>query len=173
VVIVTPRPGRPTLTPTPTPTPEVATPSAEPIESTALAVGRSTDIRFKVEWPRALRAFAKNPLLGTGYSSIDLATDNDYLRILGEVGLLGGLAFLAVFLEISRMFIGLLAKKTASKEGNLIVLGAAGTAIGYFLNAVFIDVFESSKVAFFFWILMGIALKIIALENKKEIKNKN
>ncbi len=45
------------LTPTPVPT---ATASAEPIETTALATSRSTDIRLKVEWPRAIRAFA-NP----------------------------------------------------------------------------------------------------------------
>ena len=43
---------------------------------------RSMSIRLNVEWPRAMRAFYKNPLLGTGYSSITLATDNDYLRAL-------------------------------------------------------------------------------------------
>src|SRR5258708_4800190 len=30
---------------------------------------RSTSIRLAVEWPRAIRAFLKNPLLGTGYGS--------------------------------------------------------------------------------------------------------
>ena len=46
-------------------------PTPEPIQ---IATQRSGEIRFKVEWPRALRAFAKNPLLGTGYSSVTLAT---------------------------------------------------------------------------------------------------
>ena len=36
-----------------------ATGSEEPVED------RSTSIRLNVEWPRALRAFSKNPLLGT------------------------------------------------------------------------------------------------------------
>ena len=167
--VVTTRPGRlPTLTPTPTPAP--ATASAEPVEPTAMAVGRSTDIRLKVEWPRALRAFAKNPLLGTGYSSIDLATDNDYLRMLGEVGLLGTLAFWAVILEIGRRIFHFWRRGNAGREEKLIVLGIAGTAIGYLLNAVFIDVFEASKVAFFFWILMGIALKVIDLNQKSATK---
>lgn len=155
----------PTNTPTPTPTIPEASPSAY-FEPTALAVGRSTDIRLKVEWPRALRAFAKNPLLGTGYSSITLATDNDYLRMLGESGLLGSLAFLAIVLEMVRKVYVYLRSKTASKEGRLIVIGISGAAVGYFLNATFIDVFEASKIAFFFWILMGIALKIIDLEDK-------
>lgn len=164
---VTSHPRKPTPTPTSTPTetPE-ATGAAEPVDSTALATNLSTDIRLKVEWPRALRAFAKNPLLGTGYSSISLATDNDYLRMLGETGLLGSLAFLAVFLEIGRRFF-VFWQKSGEKEEKLIVLGIVGVAIGYFLNATFIDVFESSKIAFFFWILLGIGLKITDLNKEK------
>lgn len=161
----------PTFTPTPTPTPTtaVASGSGMPVESTELAVGRSTDIRLKVEWPRAIRAFLKNPLLGTGYSSITLATDNDYLRLLGEVGLLGLLSLLAIFLEIGRKFYFFLFDKRSLKTEKLIVLGIAGASIGYFFNATFIDVFEASKIAFFFWILMGIGLRVIDLNNNKEI----
>ena len=91
----------PTLTPTPTPQP-IATSSGEYFEPTQLAVNRSTDIRLKVEWPRAIMAFLKNPLLGTGYSSITLATDNDYLRILGETGILGAFSFVLILAEIFR-----------------------------------------------------------------------
>ena len=156
----------PTPTATPTPVPEVATPSAEYFEPTTLAVSRSTDIRLKVEWPRAILAFAKNPLLGTGYSSITLATDNDYLRMLGETGLVGSLAFLLVILEIFRRIFVFL-KKNQSRESRLIILGISGAAIGYFLNATFIDVLESSKIAFFFWIMMGVALKVIDINKER------
>lgn len=175
-VLVTPLPTKPraptpTSTPTPTPTPTplpIATASAELFEPTALATSRSTDIRLKVEWPRAIRAFAKNPLLGTGYSSITLATDNDYFRSLGEVGLLGTLAFMAIILEISRRIYFFLMSNLSTREERLIVLAIAGAGIGYFLNAIFIDVLESSKIAFFFWILIGIALKVIDLSQAKK-----
>ena len=164
-------PGQPraTLTPTPTPTPflsEEATPAAY-FEPTALAVGRSTDIRLKVEWPRAARAFAKNPLLGTGYSSITLATDNDYLRMLGETGLLGLAAFFLIILEIIRRFFVTVFSRTTGRVEKGIVLGAIGLGVGYFLNATFIDVFEASKIAFFFWIVMGVVLKVCDLENNR------
>ena len=66
-------------------------------ESQPVFEDRSVSIRLNVEWPRAIRAFSKNPLLGTGYSSITLATDNDFLRLLGEVGLVGALAFFLIF----------------------------------------------------------------------------
>jgi O-antigen ligase len=158
----------PTLTPTPVP--GLKPGEYPPIESTELAVGRSTDIRLKVEWPRAIRAFLKNPLLGSGYSSITLATDNDYLRMLGEIGLLGSLAFLVIILEIGRRFYVFLSGRP-NREERLIVLGAIGAMIGYLVNATFIDVLEASKVAFFFWILVGIALKIVDLNRRTAIKS--
>lgn len=49
----------------------------------------------------------------------------------------------------------------------MIVLGIGGAAIGYFLNATFIDVLESSKIAFFFWIMIGVGLKVIDIESSK------
>ncbi|MBM3209214.1 hypothetical protein FJZ40_02895 [Candidatus Shapirobacteria bacterium] len=156
------RPGeRVTPTPTPTPTP---IPPAEPVEPTELAVTRSTDIRLKAEWPRALRAFAKNPLLGTGYSSITLATDNDYLRILGETGILGALAFLLIFIEIGRKVVFFLRRARPGFD-RTVVIGICGAAAGFLLNALFIDVFEASKVAFIFWILMGVMLKVVDLNS--------
>ncbi|MDP3758121.1 MAG: O-antigen ligase family protein, partial [Candidatus Daviesbacteria bacterium] len=74
----------------------------EPIDTTQLGVYRSFQIRYKVEWPRAITALEKNPLLGTGYSSLDIATDNDFLRSLGEVGILGTTAFVLVLVEIGK-----------------------------------------------------------------------
>lgn len=119
---------------------------------------RSTSIRFNVEWPRALRAFAKNPLLGTGYSSISLATDNDYLRLLGEVGLLGALSFALVITRLATKLKQYLQANVTMSASSAIVGGFAGSLFGLLLNATFIDVFEASKVAIIFWTLAGIAL---------------
>lgn len=116
---------------------------------------RSTSIRFNVEWPRAIRAFSKNPLLGTGYSSISLATDNDYLRLLGEVGILGFLGFALILLRIFLVF------KKALPAESPFVAGVAGGAIGTLINASFIDVFEASKFATIFWLLIAIAVYTI------------
>lgn len=165
LVTILPTPT-PTLTPTPTPQP-VATSSGEYFEPTQLAVSRSTDIRLKVEWPRAIGAFLKNPLLGTGYSSITLATDNDYLRILGETGILGALSFALVLAEIVRKMFLFIIQKEADKKTKLLILGILGASVGYFINACFIDVWEASKIAFFFWIMIGVGLKVIDLESSK------
>jgi len=119
---------------------------------------RSTSIRLNVEWPRALRAFKKNPLLGTGYSSITLATDNDYLRALGEVGILGFLSFSLVILNL----ILLIFKNFPFNRFSGATLGYlasfSGALVGVLINAVFIDVFEASKFAIIFWLFSGFAV---------------
>lgn len=153
---------------TPTPKPKkIATPAAEIWKpTTELAVEYSSAIRFRVEWPRSIRAFAKNPFLGTGYSSVTLATDNDYLRALAETGLLGFISFWLIFLEIGRRVI-LFFRKEKDIFSKSIVIAIAGGAIGLFANAVFIDVFEASKVAFVFWMLMGILVGLMRLKPAK------
>jgi len=115
-------------------------------------VARSGEIRFKVEWPRAINAFLKNPLQGTGSGSITLATDNDFLRILGETGLLGLISFLLIPVWF---FVKTIKQKgdTVNHKLNYIFLCCI---ISMFANAIFIDVFAASKTAYMFWIIMGI-----------------
>jgi len=159
------------VTPTPTPTlPPSSTMAAELEEwkpTTELAVQYSGGIRFDVEWPRSLRAFYKNPFLGTGFSSVTLATDNDYLRLIAETGLLGFVAFFLIFFELLRKVICFI-KKAKPGLAKALVIGISGATLGLLANAVFIDVFESSKVAFFFWILIGILVGIMKVSLPKE-----
>lgn len=141
-----------------------STSSADITEITAY---RSTTIRLNVEWPRAIRAFLKNPLLGTGYSSITLATDNDYLRALGETGLLGFAAIFLVFLQIIIEVIRYLGKNISPPD-KMLAIGFSGAILGFLINASFIDVFESSKVAYVFWIIVGLLIGLINLSNQKK-----
>jgi hypothetical protein len=131
---------------------------------------RSTSIRLAVEWPRAIRAFLKNPILGTGYGSITLATDNDYLRILGETGILGAISSFFVYARIVKDHISNLWKSNSLERKRCYLAGIAGVLPGVFLNAVFIDIFEASKFAIPFWILVGFSLALIH-ENKFKKNN--
>lgn len=139
-----------TGTPPPTPTP------------VPVFEDRSTSIRLNVEWPRAIRAFKINPLLGTGYSSISLATDNDFLRMLGETGILGFGAFTIIFLKIASVFV-----KGVKHFSNMeliergFVAGIIGGTVGTFIGATFIDLFEASKFAILIWFALGYAVSIV------------
>lgn len=119
----------------------------------------SSSIRFDVEWPRAFRSFFKNPFFGTGYSSMGLATDNDYLRALGEIGFLGLGAFISILV---RIFTGLRSRfnKVEKPLDRLAVAGGIGVFIIFLVSAIFLDVFESSKIAIMFWAFLGLAFSV-------------
>ena len=125
-----------------------------------VGVARSGEIRFNVEWPRALNAFYKNILFGTGLGSISLATDNDYLRLLGESGLLGFITFLSIPLYFIFKTIKLFWQKNLNQFQDLQLV-FVGIIICALTNAIFIDIFEASKVAYTFWVLMAIFYQLI------------
>ncbi|MEK7536205.1 MAG: O-antigen ligase family protein [Patescibacteria group bacterium] len=130
---------------------------------------RSTSIRFNVEWPRAMRAFYKNPLLGTGYSSITLATDNDYLRALGETGVLGLLSFLLIFITLFKTFNIYKFDVYEHSSNNLesvFIASFVGSTVGILMTALFIDIFEASKFATIYWLFTGFVVAKIIQNNK-------
>jgi len=141
--------------------PFVPTPTPVPINE-----DRSTSIRLYAEWPRALRSFYKDPILGTGYSSINLATDNDYLRMLGETGILGFFAFFLIFVRLGKLIMAKALPLTAKLQGVELgfVAGVVGAIAGAFLIAVFIDIFEASKFATIFWLLAGFTVYLLRNE---------
>ncbi len=161
----------PTIAPTPTtitvkpttlpgqvtkPTPTIVRHQAEeyPVADTDVGVARSGEIRFNAEWPRAINAWRKNIFIGSGLGSITLATDNDYLRCLGESGLLGFITFgsIPLFFIIKTLPLILRKKSTIYHLQSTILFGALLCMLA---NAIFIDVFEASKTAYLFWIMLA------------------
>lgn len=155
-----------------------ATPSAgSNYSDNALKYGLSAAIRLDVLWPRAIAAFKQNPLLGTGYSTLVKgqnteftqaeSTDNDYLRMLGETGLLGTIFFLSL-----PLYLIYLAATRFSKDQDLLTqvltLAMIGSAIAMLISAIYIDVFESSKVAYTFWLLAALMLRGTELAKGKK-----
>jgi len=131
------------------------TPTPSPL---AIFEDRSTSIRLNVEWPRALRALEKNPVLGTGYSSIGLAIDNDYLRMLGEIGLLGFFSFLLIMLKIVFEMFNVLPLDKNNNINSMFIVSVFSALFGIALNMVFIDILEASKFAIIFWLTLGLSL---------------
>jgi len=140
----------------------------------ALSYGLSSAIRFDKLWPMAIDGWKKNLLLGSGYATLNKekvtqftdaeSTDNDYLRALGETGLLG---FLLFFGTISYVIVILFKNRRQSAY----LIGLLAGIIGLLINASYIDVFEASKVAFTFWALIGLAFATIHFSSRN-LKNK-
>lgn len=145
----------------------------------AWQVGLSGAIRLDALWPRAWAGFKTNPLLGTGYSTLTKetiaqfteaeSTDNDYLRALGETGVLGFISFFGIIGLCLWLIFGELRKSVNDKKekDNFFFLSYASYVaftVGLLINASYIDVFESSKVAFTFWVLTALILKLKELK---------
>lgn len=146
---------------------EIATESGEFLIKRAIVYDISFTTRFQAEWPNAIQAFKRNIILGSGYSSITLATDNDYLRLLGETGLMGFFSFLGILAVFSLLV------KQGLREINdgftkSLLIGTLAGILGLMLNAILIDVFEASKVAYTFWLILGIVVGLVKLALPKK-----
>lgn len=136
----------------------------------------STGIRLDATWPSAIKGFETDPILGKGYATLNQAskydftqgesTDNDYLRALGETGLLGFIAFFGTLLLMAGISFRALG---GLKDPTLYSLtaGFVGVVLGLMANAVLVDIFEASKVAYAFWSVAGITMSALYLFRDK------
>jgi len=157
---------------------KIATTSAEGIEKiiilekprvwseNALEYGLSMAIRLDTLWPRAIQGFIRSPFVGSGYATLNKtsltdftiadSTDNNFLRTLGETGFLGFITFYGAVISGS-----ILAIKSLKSKNELLTalsIGYLAAILGLLFNALYIDVFAASKVAFTFWAVTGLFL---------------
>jgi len=133
----------------------------------ALKYGLSFAIRLDELWPNAINGFKRNPLLGSGFATLNKkefyqfteaeSTDNNFLRTLGETGLLGVITFYGAILSL---LVFLYRNQKQHRQEILMIanLSFIAASVGLLLNASYIDVFASSKVAFTYWALSGALL---------------
>jgi O-antigen ligase len=141
-------------------------------------------IRLESLWPQAINGFKKEPLLGSGYSTLNKTSflnlavadgvDNNYLRILGETGLFGFITFFAiigraVWMATKRICVSQTLDPRLRGDDMKISIAYIGIVIGLLGNAFLIDVFAASKVAFTFWALTGLVIGTIQLNALEKI----
>jgi len=147
---------------------EIISKTGKVIVKKAFAYDVSFTTRFQGEWPNAIHAFERNIFLGSGYSSISLATDNSFLRMLGETGLLGFFSFIFIFI-LAGIYLIRVVPDIDDKRIKALVYGVLAGSVGLALNATLIDVYEASKVAFVLWLIMGVTLGFAHLYQRKAI----
>lgn len=87
----------------------------------------------------------------------------------GETGILGFLAFFLVFFKMGTQFLKYILENFARKANlnSIYVYSMVGATAGILINAVFIDVFEASKLAIMFWLMMGIGIGLVRYEQNQ------
>ncbi|KKQ76085.1 MAG: O-antigen polymerase [Microgenomates group bacterium GW2011_GWF1_38_5] len=105
-------------------------------------------------------------LTHTVWRVVDLTTDNDFLRALGETGLSGFLAFFGIIAFI--IWYSLVNfKKINDPFASTLVAALIAATLGLLVNSLYIDVFEASKFAITLWLVLGMLYgKITTKENE-------
>lgn len=144
----------------------------------ALEKELSLCIRQETLWPRAIEGFLANPLTGSGYATLTKeevdqfteadSTDNNFLRTLGETGILGFITFYGCVGLVLYMAARHLNDRDILVSGYSV--GLLGGTIGLLLNAIYIDVFAASKVAQSYWALAGLFFGYLAVREQLERK---
>lgn len=101
------------------------------------------------KWSNLLDGMFHNPIFGLGPSTTGEAVDGNYVRYLAESGLLGFMLWLLLIGYILTLSRSLMRKRVF--EGYLIYLNI----VAMLIIALFIDIFESSKVAMLLWFMIG------------------
>ena len=108
----------------------------------------SFNIRIK-NWMSLIDGFLKNPIFGMGMSIVKNASDGGYIRLLAETGLAGLITWMACIRNIFK-----------SLKDNLFSKCMEYSIITLIIGAIFIDLFDASKVMCMFWLLVGFSYKI-------------
>lgn len=127
-------------------------PSSYYIDGTGnLVMAVECDLSYFVRishWCQLLDGFTKSPIFGTGVSISQTAADGNYVRIISESGIFGFLLWGILQIYIIKCL----------NKNNEINANTKFGLITLFLGAIFIDVFEASKVMMSFYYILGFAL---------------
>ena len=104
----------------------------------------SFNLRFN-HWAQLLDGFFRHPLFGLGPSITTEAADGNYIRILVESGVVGIVLWILLLIQIF---------KSLTKNNQLNYF-AKLSFYSVLIGAIFIDLFEASRIMPLFWLIIG------------------
>ena len=111
----------------------------------------NTDMSFLIRINKCMALIdgtLKYPIFGLGLSVTKEACDENYVRIFAESGILGIITWMSVIITVY--------KSTKQNKDEFNTLVKYGVII-LLLEAIFIDIFEASKIMMFYWFVVGCA----------------
>lgn len=133
---------------------------------TVYNVGDDMSFSMRIgKWADMLDGFSRSPILGVGLSVTTEAVDGNYIRYLAESGILGFSLWLILIYRILKISKSI---KTANKDLLLMKNAVFFGTFGLLVMAIFIDIFEASKIAMIYWFFIGVLIKLNSLQNEEE-----
>jgi hypothetical protein len=121
--------------------------------NSGISYGLITDLSMSVrfyKWFSILHGFLAFPFFGYG-PAVTHVVDGNYIRLLGENGLVGTFAFL--------YFLFYICKFGFKNKKNNLSLFLSFSIISLLFDSIFIDMFLASKIMYFIYFLFGIVAK--------------
>lgn len=110
------------------------------------------DLSFNIRirfWMSLIDGFMKNPVFGMGLSIVKNSADGAYIRLLVESGIIGFSIWMMLCIHILKKFNGKSVIDCFIRYSWIMLL----------LGAIFIDLFDASRVMLLYWFFLGIATK--------------
>lgn len=131
--------------------------------SSTFTVDASINSRF-VDYAPVWRVFVQDPLFGRGLGALNPLSftyiDNYFLKTLGEMGVLGTAALVALFAIILVKLVGNVVGRAPGRERGLAAALLAAAVAFTFQTATF-DSFSFSKPSTIFWMLVAVGMSMV------------
>jgi hypothetical protein len=111
------------------------------------------------KWLYSFEMFKSYPVFGAGQSAFGEFVDNNYLRVLAENGIVGFAIFMMLIYNIWMSCIKVYNKTDMPREIRDYSLFIIIMLANMLVIALAVDVFELSKMALMFWLLVGVFFK--------------
>ena len=125
---------------------------------TAWITDRSASIRF-YKWGHVMDGFRRYPFFGYGTGVTEVA-DGNYVKLLGEGGLVGLLLTLGMFGYFFRAL--LLERKTVPAAKSVLFM-----IVSVLISAAMIDMFEASKPMEMLWLAAGLVIGVSQVKSEE------
>jgi O-antigen ligase len=132
-------------------------------------------------WPRALHIWQHNPIFGAGLGLVGDSVaivkkvpgatwiDNQYIKVIGETGLVGILSYLAMlFTPIVSGFKWLRSQQERHTLGYALNTGIVSALFGFLVENFVEGVFETWVISTYFWVLVAMLLANMRLSRKQQ-----
>jgi len=125
-------------------------------------------------WHEAMSVIAAKPVFGFGLNTYSIVVrrfkegwggypHNCYLQMTAELGIVGLSAFLWIFVRLYRTFFQAL-QRTIDLEIRALLVGTAAGLTGFLIHSAFDTFFYSVQLGAMMWLIMGLLIRLIALE---------
>lgn len=119
---------------------------------------------FEERWIRvqdAWQGFSASPLLGAGLRNLRSDSHNDYVRVLGELGLPGAILFLAL---LACVYVRIMRRFALIEEMSWMSLATQVAAIAMAISLNFVTAYTAPH----FWVFLG--LFVVTIETDRELR---